>query len=129
MNQTPRGGTILLTAAEAAPVLGAGTDRVTFLAGRGFLTVIPTPRGPKYREDEVHALADAITPRPPLLSARITIAQAAYVLRVDTRTVLRASRAGLLTRDALGLFDSAEVRALHASRRGRKKLAPPPETD
>ena len=126
MNPTPRGGTILLTADEAAPVLGAGPDRVRFLAGRGFLTAIPTDRGPKYREDEVQALADAIAPPPALLSPKITVAQAAYVLHVDTRTVLRASRGGLLTRDARGLYDSAEVRALHASRRGRKALKPAP---
>jgi hypothetical protein len=106
----PAGGVVLLTAAEAARILG----RFRLPEDHG-LTPIAC-----YREDEVLELRDAMAPAP----GNIRIGQAAYILGVGVETVRRAASEGLLTRDERGLYDSAEVRALHEARQGGKLLRP-----
>lgn len=123
MKPTPPGGVNLLDEDEATGLLG-GESRLRFLAARGFLAVIRTPRGPCFREDEVADLRAALS-APVTFSTRLRVGQAAYALGVTAETIYRAASEGVLHRDELGYFDSAEVRALSEARGDRKRLRAP----
>jgi hypothetical protein len=125
MKQYALAGVPLLPAEAMAQRHGVTAEAVWNWEAMGLVESVIADGRKFYREDAADALlAPASAPEPPLLSPQITLAQAAYTLGVDARTVGSAVRKGFLSRDARGLFDATEVRELHKARRGRKALRP-----
>lgn len=116
----PRQGA-LLEPGEAAGITGFTAKTLARWADAGLIGCITTPGGRhRYREEEIRAL----TAGGPFL----TTAQAAALLAVDHRTVIRWGDAGVLacqrTRGGHRRFPEAEVRALLGGAAGGELLSP-----
>ena len=122
MKTFPPGGVPLLTEDEAAALLGVSTAQFGFYAGTlGFIRPMDTPVGPRYREDELKELREAIAPAIEKMN-RLRPGEAARLLGVTTRTLVTFVNAGRLHRDPVGFYDAVEVRALAAQRDADKML-------
>lgn len=127
----PPGGVTLLDAEHAAELLGVSMDRFWFLKNEcrfASLEPMDTQVGPRYREDLLRELHEAIAPATGY-AGKIRVSEAAHILGVNTRTVRNAVAAGLLHRDGRGWYDAAEVHGLRRERGAGKLLRPvqPPQ--
>lgn len=119
MKPVPPGGVPLLTAGDAARFLGVSMERFRdFEEDLGLVTPMSTQVGPRYREDELAELRDAIAPAA-MYHTKLKPGEAARVLGVTTPTLRRWVELGRLHRDEQGLYDADEVHALDTRRRGR----------
>lgn len=112
------GGVALLGAEESAVLLDVRMHQFRHLEKCGFIQPVGTPLGPRYREDLIRDLAEALAPVVEKQN-RIRPGEAAAILGVTSRTVSNHVAAGRLHRDPQGLYDAAEVRAL-ARARGKR---------
>jgi len=112
MKPLPQGPVPLLDATEAADLVGVSLDRFLVLSGElGLIQAMDTPVGPRYREDELTELADAIAPAS-RYHTKLKPGEAARILRVTTPTLRQYAKDGKLHRTQDGLYDADEVRAL-----------------
>lgn len=116
------GGVTLLDAEESAALLDVTMKEFRLFTERGFITAYTTPLGPRYREDLLRDLAEAIAPAIAKRN-RIRPADAARILGVTPRTVTNLTHRGLLHRDEQGFYDATEVKALATERAARDRPA------
>jgi hypothetical protein len=121
----PPGGVPLLTAEEAAELLGMSTAWLQDIEENlGLIKAMDTQVGPRYREDELLQLAAAAGPA--IERAQwIRPGEAARRLGVTVPTLRKYAGEGWLHRDRWGMYNAIEIGALNRERGGRKFLRPP----
>jgi hypothetical protein len=116
MKPWPAGGVALLDAEDAAELLGISMSQFRHLEEIHVIQPMTTPVSHGYREDEMLELAEVIAPAVAKQN-RIRPRDAARILGVTTRTLIKQVALGRLHRDPQGFYDAAEVRGL-AGRKG-----------
>lgn len=125
MRPIPPGGVPLLTAEEAAELLGISAGWLQDIEENlRLIKAMETPVGPRYRRDELEELAAAVGPA--IERAQwIRPGEAARRLGVTVPTLRKYAGEGWLHRDRWGMYSAIEIRVLNQQRNGRKFLRPP----
>lgn len=125
MKPLPTRGVPLLDAREAADLLGISMDRFqAFDEELDLIKPMSTPLGPRYREDELTRLAEAIAPAS-RYHIKLKPGEAARILRLTVPTLRRYAQEGRLHRDPAGLYDADEVHVLSRQRTEQRAARPP----